>query len=223
MGHMFLVLIDAHSKWLEVHIMRSIAAVPTGERLKSIFAFHGIPRKIVTDNGPSFESEEFRLFTSQDGIIHITSAPYHPSTNGIIHITSAPYHPSTNGIIHITSAPYHPSTNGIIHITSAPYHPSTNGIIHITSAPTIPQQMVLYISHLPLPSLNKWYYAYHICPLPSLNKWYYIYHICPYHPSTNGIMHVISAPLAERAIQTFKQGLLQKSGIHRNKAVLLLI
>ena len=29
LGHIFLVLIDAHSKWLEVHIMRSISAVPT--------------------------------------------------------------------------------------------------------------------------------------------------------------------------------------------------
>ena len=83
MGHMFLVLIDAHSKWLEVHLMKSISAVPTIERLKSIFAIHGVPRKIVTDNGPAFVSEEFRLFTSQNGIIHVTSAPYHPSTNGL--------------------------------------------------------------------------------------------------------------------------------------------
>ena len=43
--------------------MRSIAAVPTVKHLKSILAIHGIPRKIVTDNGPSFVSEEFRLFT----------------------------------------------------------------------------------------------------------------------------------------------------------------
>ena len=83
MGHMFLVLIDAHSKWLEVHLMKSISAVPTIERLKSIFAIHGVPRKIVTDNGPAFVSEEFRLFMSQNGIIHVKSAPYHPSTNGL--------------------------------------------------------------------------------------------------------------------------------------------
>ena len=83
MGHMFLVLIDAHSKWLEVHLMKSISAVPTIERLKSIFAIHGVPRKIVTDNGLAFVSEEFRLFTSQNGIIHVKSAPYHPSTNGL--------------------------------------------------------------------------------------------------------------------------------------------
>eukprot|EP00731_Ephydatia_muelleri_P035355 Em0116g7a len=83
MGHMFLVLIDAHSKWLEVHLMKSISAVPTIERLKSIFSIHGVPRKIVTDNGPAFVSEEFRLFMSQNGIIHVKSAPYHPSTNGL--------------------------------------------------------------------------------------------------------------------------------------------
>ena len=83
MGRMFLVLIDAHSKWLEVHIMKSITAIPTVEHLKSILAIYEVPRKIVSDNRPTFVSEEFGLFTSQNGIIHITSAPYHPSTNGL--------------------------------------------------------------------------------------------------------------------------------------------
>ena len=37
MGHIFFVLIDAHSKWLEVHIMRSISAVPT---VKHLIVYH---------------------------------------------------------------------------------------------------------------------------------------------------------------------------------------
>lgn len=53
--------------------------VPVVERLKSIFAIHGVPQKIFTANGPSFVSEEF---TSE---WHYTYqiCPYHPSTNGL--------------------------------------------------------------------------------------------------------------------------------------------
>ena len=33
MGHMFLVLIDAHSKWIDVHVIQSITAIKTIEKL----------------------------------------------------------------------------------------------------------------------------------------------------------------------------------------------
>lgn len=82
MGHMFLVIVDAYSKWLDAHIMPSITSTKTIEVLRSVFATHGLPQTIVTDNGPSFVSQEFSNFMSQNGIKHIKSAPYHPSTNG---------------------------------------------------------------------------------------------------------------------------------------------
>ena len=55
----------------------------TIEKLRITFANYGLPRKVVTDNGSSFTSEEFRTFMSENGIVHITSAPYHPSSNGL--------------------------------------------------------------------------------------------------------------------------------------------
>lgn len=83
MGHMYLILVDAHSKWLDAILMQSISAAKTIEKLSRVFATYGVPKKIVTDNGPSFASEEFKLFTSANGIKHIFSAPYHPSSNGL--------------------------------------------------------------------------------------------------------------------------------------------
>ena len=83
----FLVLVDAHSKWIEVVYMPSTTkASATNEAdlqvLRDIFAVHGLPVELVFDNGPPFASEEFATFTRQKGIRHIRSPPFHPSTNG---------------------------------------------------------------------------------------------------------------------------------------------
>ncbi len=83
LDHMFLVLVDAHSKWLDVHLMSSITSAKTIEKLRLIFSTHGLPMKVVTDNGPSFTSKEFKTFMSENGIVHVTTAPYHPSSNGL--------------------------------------------------------------------------------------------------------------------------------------------
>ena len=48
LGHMFLVLVDAHSKWMDVRLMHSIKAHNMIEQLRMIFATHGIPQKIVS-------------------------------------------------------------------------------------------------------------------------------------------------------------------------------
>ena len=83
MGHMYLIIVDSHSKWLDVQITQSISTSKTVEKLRFVFAIHGLPRTIVSDNGPSFTSDEFKKFMQANGIRHITAAPSHPSTNGL--------------------------------------------------------------------------------------------------------------------------------------------
>lgn len=81
-GKQFLVVVDAYSKWMEVHLMQDITSATTIEKLRSMFATHGIPAVLVSDNGPSLVSAEFEHFMKKNGIKHVTTAPYHPSSNG---------------------------------------------------------------------------------------------------------------------------------------------
>ena len=82
-GEMFLVVIDAYSKWLEVHCMKSTPSGATIEKLREKFAIHGLPATLVSDNGSNFISSEFEELMKRNGIKHIKVAPYHPASNGL--------------------------------------------------------------------------------------------------------------------------------------------
>ena len=80
---MFLVEVDAHSRWLEVERISSTTSEKTIETLQIFFARYGVPAQLVSDNGPQLKSEEFEQFLKRNGIKHIISATYHPATNGL--------------------------------------------------------------------------------------------------------------------------------------------
>ena len=80
---MILVLIDAHSKWIEaIHTSTSTSTVVI-EELREKFAQFGIPQTIMTDNDSCFTSAEFESFLSSNGIHHLMTAPYHPASDGL--------------------------------------------------------------------------------------------------------------------------------------------
>ena len=83
MGSMFMIVVDAFSKWLEVYKMMQTTSTATITRLKRLFASYGVPEQIVTDNAATFMSDEFQQFTKRNGILHTTGAPRHPATNGL--------------------------------------------------------------------------------------------------------------------------------------------
>lgn len=60
----------------------SVNDVVNIQRLKSIFARHGIPDTLVSDNGPQFVSKQFAKFAQSYGFRHVTSSPRHPQANG---------------------------------------------------------------------------------------------------------------------------------------------
>ena len=82
LNHYFFVLVDAHSKWLEVIPMASITSSSTIKALTSLFSRYGLCDEIVSDNGSQFTSDEFMEFCGRHGIRHIRTAPGHPQSNG---------------------------------------------------------------------------------------------------------------------------------------------
>ena len=83
LGKLFVVLVDSYSKWLEVAVVPSCSTSATIRFLRNVFATHGTPDQIVSDNGTAFSSVEFKSFLERNNIRHSTSAPYHPSSNGL--------------------------------------------------------------------------------------------------------------------------------------------
>ncbi len=61
LGHIFLVVVDSHFKWLEVVLVQSTTTENSLQVLRSLFTKYGLPRKLVSDNGPQFVSNEFAL------------------------------------------------------------------------------------------------------------------------------------------------------------------
>ena len=83
-GKMFLLIIDAHSKWLDAHVVESATSAVTIQKLESSFSCHGLPVTVVTDNGSAFTSQEFKDFLRSNGVKHVTTSPYHPASNGLV-------------------------------------------------------------------------------------------------------------------------------------------
>lgn len=78
----YLVLIDYFSRYIEVCTLPSTSAKQTIARFKAVFARHGCPEVLVTDNGPQFSCMEFSQFAQDYDFTHVTSSPRFPRSNG---------------------------------------------------------------------------------------------------------------------------------------------
>ncbi|CAI5780663.1 XP_028571632.1uncharacterized protein K02A2.6-like [Podarcis lilfordi] len=81
-GRTFMVVVDAYSKWLEVALIPSTTTEAVIRVLRGLFATHGCPDVLVSDNGPQFTSGTFERYLLGLGIHHALTAPFHPSSNG---------------------------------------------------------------------------------------------------------------------------------------------
>ena len=78
----YLLVVDYYSRFIEIARLNRTTTAEVVMHLKSIFARHGIPETLVSDNGPQYSSQEFSEFAKEYEFRHITSSPYHPQGNG---------------------------------------------------------------------------------------------------------------------------------------------
>jgi hypothetical protein len=78
----YFIIVDSYSKWLEVAKMSSTTTASTIAVLQQLFARYGLPREVVSDNGPQFISKEFNTFLKSLGILQTLIPAYHPQSNG---------------------------------------------------------------------------------------------------------------------------------------------
>ena len=82
-GTDYLLTVDYFSKWVEMSLLKdSTVSSEVITALKSMFARHGVPQELFTDNGPQFASRSFSIFAQKWEFKHTTSSPKYPQSNG---------------------------------------------------------------------------------------------------------------------------------------------
>lgn len=81
-GKNYLLVIDYLSNYPEMALLPSMSATSVIRHMKSIFARHGIPQIVYSDNGPCYSCKEFQDFAREYDFQHVTSSPLYAQSNG---------------------------------------------------------------------------------------------------------------------------------------------
>ena len=80
----YVIAVDYYSKFMEISQIPDKESQTVITHLKSIFSRHGIPKEVISDNGPEFSSTSFSNFAKQWDFKHNPSSPRYPQSNGLI-------------------------------------------------------------------------------------------------------------------------------------------
>ena len=61
-GSNFLLIVDYYSRFIEIERLRNSQSTTVIKETKAIFVQHGIPEKVISDNGPCYASHEYADF-----------------------------------------------------------------------------------------------------------------------------------------------------------------
>ena len=82
-GNTYILVVDYFSRYVEVALlMSSQSSQDAIKAVKSIFARHGVPEVVRSDNGLQYSSAEFQKFAKDWAFHSITSSPKYAQSNG---------------------------------------------------------------------------------------------------------------------------------------------
>jgi hypothetical protein len=79
----YLLVTDYYSKFPVIRKLPNLQSSTVVANLKAIFEEHGIPSKMISDNGTQYTSSTFQEFSCAYGFTHVTSSPMYPQSNGL--------------------------------------------------------------------------------------------------------------------------------------------
>ena len=77
-----IVLVDYLTKWVEAEPLQKTESEDVIRFLKGVFARHGTPEQLITDNGPQFCSDKTKAFLDLHDVFVRFITTYHPASNG---------------------------------------------------------------------------------------------------------------------------------------------
>ena len=77
-----MITVDYYSYYFEIDRLYCTTTSAIVKNLKNQFARHGIPDKIMTDNGPNLVSDKFVKFAESWNFLHTSSSSYYSHSNG---------------------------------------------------------------------------------------------------------------------------------------------
>ena len=83
-GHNYVIVTDYTSNYIEIERLADKSSLSVINKIKKIFARHGIPKELYTDNGPEYTAQSFKLFAEEWDFRHVTSSPHFSQSNGFV-------------------------------------------------------------------------------------------------------------------------------------------
>ena len=74
---MFMVIVDAHSKWLDVVVVTTPSSQQAIKVLRNLFATHGLLKMLVSDNGPALQNSRCLLRDMGSGMSSVPPTTLH--------------------------------------------------------------------------------------------------------------------------------------------------